>query len=340
MNKSMNSFNSPMNFLIMVIMIILNFLSMMTSNLNYLWLLLEINLLLFFYLMAKTINYTIMPTFYFIQSLTSLLFIFTFNSSYLLGINSYSMEFYLIDLLFFLSISMKLGLFPFTWLPPMLMENMNWNLIFLFSTFQKFIPFMVIKNYPLHFESWLLMMCLCSILISTIKALMEPKIKSMLAYSSINNTAWMIILIKMNTMMFGFYFIMYVIITQFVVSFFNESDAKYFSDLMVQYSFKMYLFFIVTMFLLSMIPPMTSFIIKLNTAFIFIVDGHTMPTSLYILASLLSIMMYMGILIKFFYLQYIKLKIKFMLSKQDPKPLFILIFLALITFFVMLYFMN
>nr|QKK69259.1 NADH dehydrogenase subunit 2 [Anterhynchium aff. flavomarginatum HB]QKK69272.1 NADH dehydrogenase subunit 2 [Anterhynchium aff. flavomarginatum SC] len=335
MNKSNNFFNYPLMFIFMIFMLMLNFLSTMTSNLIYLWMLLEINLMLFIFLMIKTSNnQSIIPLFFIIQSLSSLILIWIFN------FNSNMLNQKLIEFFFLISICMKLGLFPFTWVPPIFMEQMNWNLIFMFSTLQKFIPFMMIKNFNTQYNEWIMWICLISIIFSTIKSLFTNKIKHLMAYSSINNSSWMIMLIIMNFFVFKIYFILYLMLMFSISTFFNKMNLKFLSDmLMTSENLNMFILLIIIIFSLSMIPPLSSFIIKLMASLTLIYNKLYFPTLILMICSTLSIIMYMSILIKLLFYRSIKFKNKFNFYKKNIKTnyYFIMFKIMFTTFCMSLY---
>nr|QKK69311.1 NADH dehydrogenase subunit 2 [Rhynchium quinquecinctum] len=310
MNKSFQFLNLPMKFILFGIMISLNLISLMTSNLIHLWFLLEINLLIFLFLMTKTTKYfSLMPFFFFIQAISSLMIIWIFN------LNFFSMNYSVIEFIFFLSISMKLGLFPFTWLPPIFFKYMNWNMIFLFSTLQKFIPFMIIKNFNFNCK-FLFYICLYSIILSTFKAIFTENIKSIMAYSSINNSAWMIIIILIDTMMFQLYFLFYLILMFLMKNFFNQMNMSYMSDILIYENSNMLMYFILMIFSLSMIPPFCSFIPKISGILILIKMNMLMMTLILTICSILSILMYLTIMIKLLLYFHLKYKIKYFLKTQ------------------------
>nr|QKK69285.1 NADH dehydrogenase subunit 2 [Anterhynchium (Dirhynchium) sp. QHZ-2020] len=331
MNKSNNFFNYPLMSTFMIFMTTLNFLSMTTTNMIYLWMMLEINLLLFIFLMIKTSNnQSIIPMFFIFQSLSSLIMIWIFNLNY----NMFNKM--IIEFIFLLSICMKLGLFPFTWMPPIFTEQMNWNLIFMFSTLQKFIPFMLIKNFNFEYNEWIMWICMMSIMISTIKSLFTNKIKYLMAYSSINNSSWMIMLILTNFFVFKIYFIFYFMLMFTISMFFNKMNLTFLSDmLLTTENLNMFIFLIIMIFSLSMIPPLSSFIIKMMASLTLINNKLYIPTLILTICSTLSILMYMSILIKLLFYRFIKFKNKFNFYKKNKTNYYFITFKIMFTAFCM-----
>nr|YP_009539799.1 NADH dehydrogenase subunit 2 [Orancistrocerus aterrimus]AYQ18919.1 NADH dehydrogenase subunit 2 [Orancistrocerus aterrimus] len=306
-----------------IMMFFTNILALQTNNLKFLWLLMEINtLMLIIILISVDSSKKYSLIFFSIQSFSSLIMIWTFMTMPPLNFFIYSLT--------CLSLNLKLGLFPFTWLPPLFTKNMNWFSIFLFSTSNKFIPFLIIGNLPDNTNNWFFLTCLITVIISTIKSLFHYNLKIMITYSSINNYCWMIPLIFIDNLMFLYFFLFYMIFLYIVMNMMylinptNHLSLKIYQELSSNNYFL--LFLTLGTMNLSMIPPMSSFLIKTFSMMLIIKLDSFSLLFILILFSTISIIMYFNFFAKL--LIFSSFKFNFLIKQPPMKhyPLIILIF--------------
>nr|YP_009859713.1 NADH dehydrogenase subunit 2 [Allorhynchium sp. GX]QKK69195.1 NADH dehydrogenase subunit 2 [Allorhynchium sp. GX] len=331
LNSSFN--NKFMNNISILLMILSNILALTSSNLNFLWILLEINTMIFMFMLIQSNSSTSMiPSFFLIQSTSSIILIWSLNFNY-------NLENFFLWL--YLALALKIGLFPFSWLPPFIYKNMNWLLIFLFSTSNKFISFLIIMNLPLKMNLFFMSMCFITIIFSTIKSIFHNNFKILMAFSSINNSCWMIFSIIIDLKIFLIFFIFYsfflfiiCLMLNYLNSFNNISLKLLSSNMNLNYFF---FFFSFSLMNLSMIPPMTSFSIKYFSTLYLIKENQLFFIWTLLTFSTLSIILYLNILIKFLNLSLIKFNYMINFS---PLTHFSLIFLPsflILSFLLMIF---
>nr|YP_009434632.1 NADH dehydrogenase subunit 2 [Dolichovespula panda]ATF28539.1 NADH dehydrogenase subunit 2 [Dolichovespula panda] len=349
----MNKFNNYLNssnilfYSMFLIMLILSIISISLSNFMHLWLLMEINTLIFISMMAlETKNFKLTFNFFLIQSISSLMLIYLMNLKHSLFNNSEWINFILI-----LSLSMKIGLFPFFYWPPLINKNISWKMIFIMSTTQKFIPLLLIYSYFNNIENkftnfLFIMLSIFSSLMSIIMCLNENNIKKIMSYSSLNHLSWMIFIMIFDLSMFMIYFIFYFISMMFMCLLLNKLDIKTFQDLskFQYFNYKEINFYLsLNLLIISALPPFMTFLIKLNSIKI-LIEGMSLLSSLLLtMISILTLIFYMNMIMKFNIFFLIKSKFYHTYKLNFKFNFFSLIltsFMTLSFFFLMFKFLN
>nr|UXO94114.1 NADH dehydrogenase subunit 2 [Dolichovespula lama] len=350
MNKFNNYLNSSNNILfysMFLMMLILSIISISLSNFMHLWLLMEINTLIFISMMAlETKNFKLTFNFFLIQSISSLMLIYLMNLKHSLFNNSEWINFILI-----LSLSMKIGLFPFFYWPPLINKNISWKMIFIMSTTQKFIPLLLIYSYFNNIENkftnfMLITMSIFSSLMSIIMCLNENNIKKIMTYSSLNHLSWMIFIIIFDLSMFMIYFSFYFISMMFMCLMLNKLDIKTFQNLFkFQYfNYKEINFYLsLNLLIISALPPFMTFLIKLNSIKI-LIEGMSFSSSFMLtMISILTLIFYMNMIMKFNIFSLIKSKFYYTYQlnfKFNFYSLILTSFMTLSFLFLMFKFIN
>nr|YP_011018076.1 NADH dehydrogenase subunit 2 [Eucosmetus incisus]WQH58274.1 NADH dehydrogenase subunit 2 [Eucosmetus incisus] len=208
-----------------MLMLMLSTLIVISSN-NWMsmWIGLEMNLMFFIPLLYEYNNKKSsqsMMIYFLIQSISSLIFLFSIMMSPMIKIN-FMMNNEISNLLINMSILMKLGSPPFhNWLPEM-MNNLNWNKMLLLMTWQKLAPMFVLSNMKL---TWLIYMSitLC-VIIGAIGGINTTSLRKIMAYSSINHMGWMMAMMSNQSTWYS-YWIIYSIMVILMVLFFNSYNS-------------------------------------------------------------------------------------------------------------------
>nr|QBG38562.1 NADH dehydrogenase subunit 2 [Acropyga butteli] len=299
-----------------ILMNLINFsiIPLFFQDLIMIWFFMEINNFLFInYLCLKLNNKKLIFLYYLIQIIASLMMIFPLilNNFFMNNMNLMMM------INFYSSMMLKLGIPPFhLWMPIMSMY-MNWNIIFIFLSIQKIIPFYILsminaKNLIFYY------LIISSMFISTYKMINLLNLKILLTYSSINQTGWMLLLIFLKNMFWLLYMIIYSLIL-FILSYFF-SLMKFSLSFLINNSFSlnfnlMCLFMIMN---LASIPPLSFFMMKWMNMFVSIFNLNLhLIFILMIMNSLILIYIYMNfmIMILFFY----SIKSKFVIFSMNTK---------------------
>lgn len=121
-------------------------------------------------------------------------------------------------LLAYSSLLIKLGLPPFHLWIPLISSHIPWNTLFLNLTIQKIIPFYLFSN--IFIENYLIFFILVSCsLIPPLIIINLTNLKKLLAYSSINQSRWLMILIYLKNSLWLSYFFIYTLIYLVIFSF-------------------------------------------------------------------------------------------------------------------------
>nr|AQU13929.1 NADH dehydrogenase subunit 2 [Vespa ducalis] len=300
-----NTFNlNKLFYFLLFSMISISMLSIFFTNFIHLWMLMEINTLILISTMSifmKSFKSTM--NFFIIQSFSSLMLIFILMiknniMNDLLNIST--------NIMLSLMFSLKLGLFPFHFWPPLINKNINWVLIFIMSTSQKFIPLLMfnlfinqIINHQMMFM--IFTMSILSSSMATIMNIYETNLKKIMTFSSTNHLSWMIIIIMFDSSMFLIYFLVYSLSMIFLCSIFNKFNITTIMSLnkIQLFNFKkIYLFINLNFLIISALPPFLTFIVKINIMKILIENNALLSSFLLTMTSIFSLIFYMNIILK------------------------------------------
>nr|YP_009711051.1 NADH dehydrogenase subunit 2 [Vespula flaviceps]QGI24277.1 NADH dehydrogenase subunit 2 [Vespula flaviceps] len=317
--------------------------SLFLSNYTHLWIIMEMNTLFFISLMSMySKNFKSTFNFFIIQSISSLMLImlmmikndFYFNTTF--------------NLLLILVFSLKLGLFPFFFWPPLINMNLNWMLIFIMSTSQKLIPLLILNSFFNQINNPTLMYTIISLtisssLITTIMNYNETNFKKILTYSSTNHLSWMIFILMFDSSMFYLYFFIYFLSMIFLCLIFNKFNINSFFDLM-KFQFFNYnkINFIISLnfLIISALPPFLTFMIKINSIKVMI-ENYSLFSSLSLtLISIFTLIFYMNIIVKLNMMSMMKTKFFHSYNFNIKFNFFSSIFLSFLSLFFMFFLFN
>nr|YP_010275980.1 NADH dehydrogenase subunit 2 [Tuberolachnus salignus]UGY86215.1 NADH dehydrogenase subunit 2 [Tuberolachnus salignus] len=250
----MNLNLTKMTFLMMLIFSTL--LTISSSNWITMWMGLELNL----FAIIPILNFNLsiyssesMMKYFLIQAFASiLLLIMLINKSMFFMINS--------NFLLILPLLIKLSLMPFhLWLPSMI-EGLNWMSCLIMFTWQKISPMIMISYLNMN-KNFLFLITL--IMINSILGMNQNSIRKILAFSSINNSTWMLIAILMNENLWLTYFFIYSILNFLIINILKQYKINYINQLKF---FNLNFFLKLNMFMLILsimgLPPMLGFMMK------------------------------------------------------------------------------
>ena len=207
--------------------------------------------------------------------------------------------------LILLALLVKIGAAPFHFWIPWISLNCSWPSLFWLLTFQKLPPLFFIQNllasspFSSNPVTLILLFSILSAIFGGILGLFQTRLQALLAYSSINQSAWFLITTLISSNILLTYYLLYsAILLPICYLFFKlQTKAPYLNLRWSNFS-KTEFFIMITLFLnLAGIPPLAIFSIKITVFFR--------------LANSLSIVIIFIILIlrsslsTFFYLQYL-----------------------------------
>ena len=244
------------------------------------WFSLELNLLRIIPLLisSKSLNELESTTkYFFAQGLGSILILLS-------AFSSFSWAFYTISL----GLLIKLGLIPFHFWFPAAMSGVSWEICILISTWQKF-PLLALSSFLLpHYSSFFLLLGGRSVLAAGLIGLNQTQLRSLLAYSSIAHTGWILALISQRRPGGWLYFWIYSMITISSIFLLRNKNALFF------WSSNTSPLFLLLLLSLGGLPPFTGFAIKLGA--IRMIRNISIPICiLIIIGSLLSLYFYLSL---------------------------------------------
>nr|YP_009002399.1 NADH dehydrogenase subunit 2 [Henosepilachna pusillanima]AHH29994.1 NADH dehydrogenase subunit 2 [Henosepilachna pusillanima] len=229
------------------------------------WMGLEINLLSFIPLMNENKNPLSSEAsfkYFIVQAISSMLILFNFlgfliSKEYLSPLN------FLMEIIFDSALLMKLGMVPFHFWLPEIIEGISWMNTFLLLTWQKIAP-MILVMLNSQMNLFLISIIILSLLISGINNWNQTSIKKILTFSSINHMSWMMSIILLNQSLWVFYFIFYTFISFNMIFMFKMTWTPSIQDFlkMLNSSKTMKMSFMFNFFSLGGLPPFLGFFPK------------------------------------------------------------------------------
>nr|WAB70035.1 NADH dehydrogenase subunit 2 [Osteocephalus mimeticus] len=265
------------------------------------WIGLEINTLAIIPLMTKTPHPRAIEaaTKYFLtQAAASALILFSSTmNAWLTGewsidneINSAS------TMLLSIAIAMKLGIAPFHFWLPEVLQGLTLQTGLILSTWQKFAPMaLLIQLSQLVNLNLILMLGLLSALIGGWGGINQTQIRKILAFSSIAHLGWMMAILKISPQLTLLNFILYILMTSTLFLIFLHLNTKNIYELSTSWSKTPTLSALSLLSLLSLsgLPPLTGFMPKWLIAQEMIKQDLIMFALIILMSTLLSLFFYL-----------------------------------------------
>lgn len=231
------------------------------------WIGLEINLLSFIPLSINLNNLFSSEAslkYFLTQALASRILLFSIISySFFLQWNFSQMKLQpFLNIIFISSLIIKVGLAPFHFWFPNVIEGLNWINNLILITWQKIAPF-IILSFCLNF-SFLIFSIILSAFIGAIGGLNQSSLRKLIAYSSINHLSWITAAILNNENIWKIYFIFYSILSIVIILLFNNFKITNLNHLYSLIKFKtlIKLLFFIPLLSLGGLPPFLGFFPK------------------------------------------------------------------------------
>nr|YP_002727910.1 NADH dehydrogenase subunit 2 [Geocoris pallidipennis]ABZ02008.1 NADH dehydrogenase subunit 2 [Geocoris pallidipennis] len=288
-----------MNFskiMFLTIMFFSTVLVMSSSNWISMWMGMEMNLMAFIpfiYKKKEKKTAQAMMIYFLVQSMGSMIILFSILMNKMIHINFMSITSYLI----IIGIMLKLGAAPFhNWFPEVV-SNLGWIENLILMTWQKIAPMILLSNFIN--KDILLMNIILSSMVGAIGGLNTTSLRKIMAYSSINHMSWMFLMMLMQTQWF-LYLLIYTLML--ITTFIYFQDKKMFYLNQVNSKTESILEkFTISSIMLSMggLPPFLGFLPKwmvINS----MINSNMMMLMLFMLSmSLLTLFYYMRIMSSF-----------------------------------------
>nr|ARH53909.1 NADH dehydrogenase subunit 2 [Limonius minutus] len=264
------------------------------------WLGLEINLLSIIPLMHSSSN--ILSTessikYFIVQAIASMIILLSIISMLMSTNLTTNMNY---ESMFMLSMNSalltKMGMAPFHFWFPEVMEGLDWLNCLLILTWQKIAP-MILLMYNMSFTMFTIIIILISMIISGLLGINQISMRKILAYSSINHMGWMLSTMMIMETVWIYYFIIYTLVSinlvlilkTFKIFFLNQLYMSLNNNFMVK------IFFIMNFLSLSGIPPFLGFLPKWLTIQALLYSKMILLPTIMIVLTLITIYMYMRI---------------------------------------------
>nr|AGX31548.1 NADH dehydrogenase subunit 2 [Notochthamalus scabrosus] len=263
--------------------------SISSSSLFGMWLGLEINLMSFIPLIInlesnkKSSEAAI--KYFLVQAIASALVIF---STFVYFLYSGSIISSKLNLVVSIALATKLGMAPFHFWFPEVLEGLNWVNSLILLTWQKISPLVILSLF--FHSSTLLILAIISALTGAITGLSQTSLRKILAYSSISHLGWMSSIMLMNSSLWLDYFSIYALTSFIVCLAFWMFNLNYFTQLTVLQDLKKKFIVFVNLLSLGGLPPLLGFFPKWTAMFVL---SENIP--------LLSVLIFSSLITLYFY---------------------------------------
>lgn len=265
--------------------------SLISKDFLLIWFSIEINNFIFISYLTLFINSKKMSFIYlFVQILAS--------SSLLIGviINYINIYTRFVNYLIFSSVCLKLGIPPFHYWFITISTYIEWSTIFIFFTIQKIIPLIVI-SYIQPPSTLTVVFVLLAILVPPLIIINLSNFKKILAYSSVNQSGWIIIIISFMPSLWFIYFILYALSLKLTTDLITIKKIMF--NIIIKSNIPFKILVIRLSINLSRMPPFIFFTIKWYGIFLFITDLKiNVLIIIILLRSLIIIYVYLTMIIK------------------------------------------
>nr|YP_010341275.1 NADH dehydrogenase subunit 2 [Stenamma diecki]UNZ99527.1 NADH dehydrogenase subunit 2 [Stenamma diecki] len=295
-------YNLFFKYFIGINLFLFSFFSLFFSDLIMIWFFMEISNFLFICLLNMSLIYKkFIFLYFFIQIMSSSIIIYIIIMNNLFMMNNY------LNFLILMSLFMKLSVPPFHLWLPILSSALPWPLLFLLLTIQKLSPFYMLSLIKLnYFFIYLTLILTC--IIPPYMMINNNNLKSLMAYSSINQSGWMIMLIYLKNIIWLKYFMFYLMISLMLFTMifsFKMSMNSSFSS-----STNLNITSIIFMFNLAGMPPFSFFYMKWFSLYLILTNSNMlMILILMMISSLLMLYIYINMMIKSMFLNKISFKL-------------------------------
>nr|YP_009488379.1 NADH dehydrogenase subunit 2 [Trachypeplus jacobsoni]AWD31638.1 NADH dehydrogenase subunit 2 [Trachypeplus jacobsoni] len=306
----MSKFNKKKVFLIMMLMSTLMVMS--SSKWLSIWMGMEINMMttipFLFKNKSKELSQKIM-IYFLIQAMGSIIMLT------MILIKNFNWNMSLINILMTLSMMIKLGTPPFhPWMPEMF-NKMNWDIMFVMITLQKINPLIVTSQLSEQ-NKILTIIMITSATVGSISGINQLSLNKIMAFSSINHMAWMLMCMLTKNELWMKYFIIYSIITATLCVMFHKNLIFYTNQLNINSNNPSKIKMLLMMLNLGGLPPLPGFFLKWMTVEAMMTSGYFLIMTIMIFSSMVTLMFYMRMMYTSMMLSSMTLKFKLMDSSK------------------------
>nr|YP_009346058.1 NADH dehydrogenase subunit 2 [Unio delphinus]AMX22404.1 NADH dehydrogenase subunit 2 [Unio delphinus] len=192
-----------------------------------------------------------------------------------------------------IAMCLKLGVAPFHfWFPPV-MASLQLTPAFILLTWQKIAPILVISSLNSLLIKTIMPIATISALWGGIGGLNQTDIRSLLTYSSIAHTGWMLASINSNYIILIAYLTTYILINTSIYTFLTKEHTKSYKQLFSSKEPEKVFILAITILSLGGLPPLMGFIMKLLV--LMFTEANTIIISGLIIGALVSLFYYLSL---------------------------------------------
>nr|ARH55162.1 NADH dehydrogenase subunit 2 [Erotides cosnardi] len=190
----------------------------------------------------------------------------------------------------------KMGMAPFHFWFPEVMEGLSWMNCTIMLTWQKLAP-MVLVMYNMIFPTFMNMIIVVGLLISSIMSFNQISMRKLLTYSSINHMSWMMSSMMIMQSIWLYYFIIYVMITVNMTMLLNKNNISSMPEMFLSMNNNNLtkLLFMMNFMNLSGLPPFLGFLPKWMTIQMLINMNLIVLSTVMVITTTMMIFIYMKI---------------------------------------------
>nr|YP_010148802.1 NADH dehydrogenase subunit 2 [Anodonta exulcerata]QQV69693.1 NADH dehydrogenase subunit 2 [Anodonta exulcerata] len=168
-----------------------------------------------------------------------------------------------LQILMIIAMCLKLGAAPFHfWFPPV-MASLQLTPAFILLTWQKIAPILAINSFNPLLMKMTMPIAAISALWGGIGGINQTDIRSLLTYSSIAHTGWMLASITSNYSILITYLFTYILINISIYLILSKEDMKYYKQLFSSKEPTKIFILSITILSLGGLPPLVGFVMKL-----------------------------------------------------------------------------
>nr|YP_009695387.1 NADH dehydrogenase subunit 2 [Pyrocoelia praetexta]QEJ81617.1 NADH dehydrogenase subunit 2 [Pyrocoelia praetexta] len=189
---------------------------------------------------------------------------------------------------------LKMGMAPFHFWFPEVLEGLSWLNSMIMLTWQKITP-MVMLMYNIESSLFYMVIIIISMIISGMMAINQISLRKILAYSSINHMGWMMSSMMLSQSIWLIYFSIYVITTVNIIMMFNLTNSFFVPQLNLIWNFNpmIKLFFLLNFLSMAGIPPFIGFLPKWLTIQVMINNSMYFMAMIMMMMTLIMIYVYL-----------------------------------------------
>nr|ACV92144.1 NADH dehydrogenase subunit 2 [Caenis pycnacantha] len=315
---------SPSSLLFLLTLIMGTLITISSTSWFGVWMGLEMNLLSFVPLMAQSNKFSTEAAlkYFLTQAFASVVLLMGVVMTYLDSPLANSGE-NLPTLAILLAALVKMGAAPVHFWFPEVSGGLQWNSNMILMTWQKIAPFIVLMYLEMP-PTILILAASFSALAGALGGFNQTSMRKILAFSSINHMAWMIVSVTASQALWMTYFMTYSVMTLVMMVYFNFNNINTLPQMTLSSLKSPLESFLVSANMLSMggLPPFLGFFPK------WMVMEFMISQGLFILA---LFMIFMTLIVLYFYLRltypsfmFFSHSPKFMPTKTQPSPIFLL----------------